>query len=193
MQLLALPNGTTGTPTSGTGGSYMGTGDVLVASFALNYNSLTTGETINDLSSLPLTNLTYTTFGTGSNTYSAGVYTLTTGEKLELRFYSGITYTSATNYDTSSPPASTKYNQVRSDTLEGGDPLETTWIVPASGSVDLDYNTISDSGPYANATGYASLTVAAAGVPEPSTYVGGLVGCILTLAAVRGSKNSRKA
>ena len=156
LQLIASTSGTFTAPTSN---SYVGNDstNVVLANFAMNYSSGTTGETVNGFSPLTLP------------------ATVTTGEKLLLRFYPNLTLASMP----SAPTLGTAYGQVRSDSIEfgaaGGDANETAWVVPASGqTIDLDYITVNDNGTYGNATAYATGVVLA--VPEPSSLViqGGL-------------------
>ena len=178
LQLIASPTGTFGNPTSS---SYVSGDNVLVASFAMNMNGDTgsaTGETFNTLTSLPLMNTSGAVVE--SNYTLGGNYTLSTSEDLELRFYPSLTYASPPT----TPPASTTFGQVRSDTIEFGSagkvPTETAWVVPSAGStVTFEYVTISNGGTYANSTAFASGTV----VPEPSTVVplAGLMAGVLVL------------
>ncbi len=149
LQLIASPSGTFSTPTSS---SYVSGDNILLASQAMNSNSGTAGETLNAFT------LSFT-----------GTPAVVSGEALLLRFYPSLAYASMP----SAPTLATTYGQVRSTTIEfgasGGDASETAWVVPASGSADLDYITVNDGGTYANATAYATGIVGAANVPEPST------------------------
>jgi hypothetical protein len=167
LQLLASPTGTFGSPTTS---SFAGGNDVIVENFAMNYNSGTTGEVTITFSSISLS--------------AAGV---SAGEDLILRWYPTLTYSVATNYQTTGPSLLTTYGQARSDTIEFSpavDPSETIWVVPAAGStVDLDYITTSDGGSYSNTSGYAANLVT--GVPEPSTWAlaGSAFGFMIALRA----------
>ena len=159
LELIASPSGTFSAPTSS---AYVTGDNVLVSSFAMNNNS-GTAETLNTMSSFPLT-------GSG--------YTLTTGEALELRFYPSLTAAAPPN----TPTLGTTYGEVRSSTIEfgpsGGDLSETAWVVPSAGStVDFDYVTVSNGGSYANATAFATNVVLVGSVPEPSFW--GIAGGIL--------------
>lgn len=146
LQLIASPGGMFPAPTPT---SYISGDNVVVMSLAMNNNG-GTNETFNTLSALPLTTANYT---------------LTTGEKLTLRFYPTLTLAAMP----SAPgAASATYGQVRSDTIEFGNangvPGETTWVVPSSGAnVNFEYVTVSNNGSYSNASAYA--------VPEPSSIV----------------------
>ena len=154
LQFIASPSGTFPAPTS----AAYATGDNLVlSSFAMNYNSGITGETVNARYSLPV---------------NAGG--ATSGEKVILRFYPALTLADMPAV----PTAGTTYGQVRSDTVEYGstgynggfDYSETAWVLPSGGStVDFDYITQSDGGRYADATADATDIVAAS--PEPTSLL----------------------
>ncbi|MBE7158660.1 MAG: PEP-CTERM sorting domain-containing protein [Rhodospirillales bacterium] len=168
LQLIASPTKTFSAPNSS---SYVSGDNVLVASFAMNYNG-GTAETFNVLNSLPLTNTSGATV-VGNYTLG-GNYTLSTGEALQLRFYPSLTYGTMP----ATPTLLTTFGQVRSDSIEfgpaGGVGTETTWIVPSAGAnVSFEYVTVSNGGTYDNSTAFATGVVQA--VPEPSTYV--LFGC----------------
>ncbi len=191
LELVASPSGTFSAATSS---SYVSGDNVLVASFAMNYGSGTSGETINNLLSLPLTSTTVVYSAT--NGYTTGIYSIAANEKIQLRWYPSLIFSTTTNYTTTAPTLLTTYGTARSDTVEfgpaGGDSAETAWIVPASGTVDLDYITTNDSsggGTYSAASGDATNVVFA--VPEPSTYalfMGGVVGILGLRARSRRDK-----
>ena len=150
LQLIASPSGTFTAPTSA---SYVSGDNLVLSSFAMNYNSGISGETVNALYSLPVN--------------AGGAYS---GEKVILRFYPDLTLSGMP----SAPTAGTSYGQVRSDTVEfgpaGGDASETPWVLPGGGAtVDFDYITQNDGGTYANATADATGVVAAA--PEPTSLL----------------------
>ena len=179
LQLVASPTGNFAPATSS---SYVSGDNVLVASFAMNYNSGTTGETLNNLLNLPLSSTTVAYNAT--NGYTTGVYTLSTGEQIQLRFFTSSTFSINTNYTVTAPILGMTYGAVRSNTVEfgaaGGDSAETPWIVPASGLVDLNYITSNNNGAaaYTPQSAFATNIVGAA-VPEPSSLA-------LTLGAAAG-------
>ncbi len=167
LQLIASPSGAFATPTPN---SFVGTGsdNFVFETFAMNSNGGVAGEV--------------------SNTFVVPLVALPAGDALLLRFYPGLTTTSI------NAPAGSAYGQVRSNSNEfPSDPSGTGWVSPASGAVDIYYNTANDSGTYPNGangvsdgvpiTSFASLTV----VPEPSTYVTGLLGCATV--AVAGARS----
>ena len=177
LQLIASPSGTFTNPTAT---SFLSGDEALISSFAFSTVMGNPGETVN-----PLNSLLFTTTN----------YTVTSGEKLELRFYPTLTCdSSSTNYNTTGPGTSKSFGGVRSDTVEFStavDPTETTWIVPAAGStVDLDYIT-SDNGGTAAFTPASAAATGITPVPEPSTYAGGLLGCALIAYVSRRRMRSR--
>ncbi len=166
LQLIASPSATFTAPSAG---SYVGGDNFVVSTFSMNTGG-GTGETTNNTGTLTLTT------------------TLFAGEALLLRFYPSLLTATA---PASGPGAGTNYGQIRSDTIEFSttdDPNETKWVVPAAGTTNasLDYITKKDpsGGTFPDGmngtsdgvtiTTFATLTV----VPEPSTYMSGLLGCL---------------
>ncbi len=121
--------------------------DTVVASYALNHN--TVGSAGGDFHSIVLT--------------LSGNWTA--GDQLLLRWWPTLTTSS------SSPGANTTYGQFRTDAVENGS--TTAWVTPADGqTVNLNFLDTAAGGTEPNGNGQgstngaASLTV----VPEPSTY-----------------------
>jgi hypothetical protein len=85
------------------------------------------------------------------------------GDEIAIEWFPG---TSSSSYPSTTTTAGEAYGAF--DPSGGVASGTTTWTVPSSGTISLDFYTADDGGTYANSTGYANYTVAAA--PEPATY-----------------------
>ena len=146
LELIATPSGSVSNFAAPTPDSFVSGDNIVVASFAMNYNTGITGVTDN---SFPLT-LQNTLSPSSSTAFDQG-------DPLLLRWYPSLTMSST------SPGLGTTYGQFRTDaTVDGGN----AWITPADGgTATLVLFTQSVGGSQVNSTGYASNVV----VPESSS------------------------
>jgi hypothetical protein len=161
IQLLGDPSTTFGAPTAS---SFTGAdpNEVVLASFAMNSSSVgTAGDFLEPIV------LTLTGDGVPPDK----------GSDLLLRWYPTITYAS---YNASiGPEAGTSYGQFRTDAVEDGSDI--AWVLPGSGTVALNFLTVSQpNGTEPNSAGIAGMTVA--NVPEPGAF--SLMGVALGIGGV---------
>ena len=147
LQLIASPSGSASNFAAPTPTSFVSGDNIIVATFAMNYNSGTAGESTNSITL------------TLQNTAASTTTTFDAGDPLLLRWYPTLT-TSST-----APGLGATYGQFRTDaTTDGGSP----WVTPNDGANNylLYLITQSTGGSQPNSFGFASNTV-----PEPSMNV----------------------
>jgi len=160
IQLIGDTSTTFGAPTAS---SFTGIdpNEVAIASFAMNSSSVgTSGDFLEHIV------LTLTGDGVPPDA----------GSVLLLRWYPTITYASynpaqpAISYSdytpSIAPGADTGYGQFRTDAVQDGSNI--AWVLPATGTVALNFLTASQEGSEPNSAGVAVMIVAA--VPEPGTF-----------------------
>ncbi len=164
LQLIASPSGSASNFVAPSSTSFVGGDNIVVATFAMNYNSGTAGETTNN----PVITL--------QNTGASSPTTFDAGDPLLLRWYPTLTTAST------APGAMTAYGQFRTDlTTDGG----SAWVAPANGTSNYALYLITQSigGGQPNSAGYAGLTVGSAAVPEPSAGLLCGVGLVIAFGA----------
>ncbi|HUB66053.1 MAG TPA: PEP-CTERM sorting domain-containing protein [Candidatus Methylacidiphilales bacterium] len=146
-------------------GSYVGTGDTILAATGFNENSGNTNEMLSTLSNI-----------------SGG----TTGDNLAILWFPQITYN---QYESATQTVAGDYFGTYTPSPVGEVPTDggNAWVVPSAGSdIDLFFFTSNDfGGAEPNSDGYANNQVLSS-VPEPSTIaMVGFAGAVFLLMSVR--------